>query len=186
MRASDTDIYKTIRQYGDDILCSEQFGETRNTKHHRHSSVSDHSLNVCIMSLELARLLKAAGVSVDDDDLVTAALCHDLGMVDRKNKYHGLLNSWYRHPENSVAAAHDIKPDLSANAESMIRSHMWPLSSYMPRSRESVILVAADKCASLIDWGEYFTGKHFKKDIKKRLAKASSTEPLAKGSQAEV
>jgi len=169
MKTSDKAIYKTIRENGEPVLNSEEFRETRNARHHRHSSISEHTMNVCIISLKLARLLKNAGISVDENDLVTASLCHDLGMMDRGHKYHSLISSWIRHPDDSVQAAHQVVPDLSKNAEDMIRSHMWPLGTHLPKTRESIIMAVADKCASVIDWGEYLTNSRYKAEIKKQL-----------------
>ena len=160
-----------IAKSGSVILSSSVFKKARTEPHHTRSTVSDHTLNVAILSLKVARLLKKCHVDIDSDDLVKASLCHDLGMVGRDQKYDGLLDSWRSHSDESAEVARKLVPDLSEKAESMIRSHMWPLGGRSLDSKEAVILTAADKAASIADWISVVVGKDYKENLKENLIK---------------
>lgn len=148
-------VQKEIRHYGAPILESEAFRRAASETHHLHGTVSQHTLAVCSASIRIARFLKKAGIRVNEKDLVEASLCHDLGMIGRDEKYGSRTDAWKGHPEESLKVAKELVPDLSKNAESLILSHMWPVSGPPPRSREAVILNIADKAGSLADWGNF-------------------------------
>ena len=118
------------------------------------------------------------GVLLNEKDLVQAALCHDLGMVGRENKYKNTLETCKRHPIDSAEIAKEIVPDLSPNAEQMIRSHMWPLSSIAPQSREGRLLCKADKFASMADWQYVISNGHYEEQIKTNIRKLFEEEGL--------
>ena len=138
--------------------------------HHLRGTVSEHTLNVCIIATRLCRLLKQNGLTVNEKDVVQAALCHDLGMLGRDEHYRNRTDSWKQHPEISVDVARDLVPDLSQNAEEMISTHMWPVSGPPPHSKEAAILNIADKCASAADWIYFITGKQIGANIRKDLS----------------
>lgn len=150
-------FWEEIRSHGDPILQSEAFHRATMETHHIHGTVSDHTLTVCAVSVRMARLLKKAGLSVNEKDLINASLCHDLGMIGREEKFKSRKIAWKAHPEESIKVAKELVPDLSPNAEDMIRTHMWPVSGPHPHSREARILNIADKIASVADWKNYFT-----------------------------
>lgn len=164
------EVIDSIRCYGEPVLRSEAFRRTGDETHHLHSSLRDHTLNVCITSARISRFLQEMGIRVNDKTLIQAALCHDLGMVDRQSKYKSRTASWRNHPEESVKVARTIIPDLTPAAEEMIRTHMWPVAGIHPRSREEVILNISDKYASFIDWVSWLVGKKYEARIKERLS----------------
>ena len=166
---SDHFVEAAITGSGSEILSSDIFKRAQTETHHARSTLSDHTLNVCILSLKLSRLLQKCHISVNDDDLVKAALCHDLGMVGREEKYDGRLDSWRSHSARSVEIARELIPDLSENSASMIRSHMWPLCGLSLDSKEAVILTAADKAASVADWVSALMGRSYKQALKEGL-----------------
>ena len=165
----ENDIINDILLYGKDILNSEAFRKAASEKHHVHGTVYDHTINVCVVSLQLARQLTNRGVEVRKKDLVQAALCHDLGMISRDSKYEDQLDTWRRHPQESARTARMLVPDLSPEAEEMILSHMWPVGGPLPASKEAILLSMADKYASMADWQSWLTNKKFAKQIKDRL-----------------
>ena len=144
-------ICSDIIQYGKDILTSDVFRKTATQPHHVQSTVLEHTMNVCIIAVKLCRERMRKGARLNEKDLVQAALCHDLGMIGREQKYRHVIDTWLRHPKESAKIAKEIVPDLSPNAEQMIRSHMWPLSNLSPQSEEGKLLCLADKFASMAD-----------------------------------
>ena len=165
----DKAISRDILQYGENILQSEAFQNASEETHHLRGSVADHTLTVCILAARICRIMQKHGITVNEKDLIQAALCHDLGMIGRDDLYKSRTDSWQSHPKKSASVARDLVPDLSTNAESMIRTHMWPVSGPHPRSREAVILNAADKWASAADWVYFLTGKQVGAGIRKDL-----------------
>ena len=131
-----------------------------------------------IIAVKLCRDQMRKGVLLNEKDLVQAALCHDLGMVGRENKYKNALETCKRHPIDSAEIAKDIVPDLSPNAEQMILSHMWPLSTLAPQSREGRLLCRADKYASMADWQYVISNGHYEEKIKTNIRKLFEEEGL--------
>ena len=175
-KTEENEIIETILKYGKDILCSDVFRQAASETHHVRGTVLDHTLNVCVVSLRLARQLKNRGIKVSEKDLVHAALCHDLGMIGRDRKYKGKYNAWEAHPEESARIAREILPDLTGEAEEIVRSHMWPLSGSLPRTNEGVLLCIADKYASMEDWKAWVTKNSFSSRIKEQLDKAIAAQ----------
>ena len=171
-------ICRDIIKYGKEILLSDIFRKTAVQRHHVQSTVMEHTMNVCIIAVKLCREQMRKGVQLNEKDLVQAALCHDLGMVGRENKYKNALETCKRHPIDSAEIAKEIIPDLSPNAEQMIRSHMWPLSSIAPHSREGRLLCRADKYASMADWQYIISNGHYEEQIKENIRELFAEEGL--------
>ena len=163
------EISSKILQYGSDILNSDAFRKSAYQRHHLHGTVFEHTINVCIVCVRLVKQYTARGVQINEKDLIQAALCHDLGMLERDRKYRGRLDSWKSHPEESVRIAKKLVPDLSREAQEMILTHMWPVAGPAPRSKEGRILCMADKYASMADWRTWLTRHRFAERIKKQL-----------------
>ena len=177
-RSEEAAICRDIIRYGKEILLSDIFRKTAVQRHHVQSTVMEHTMNVCIIAVKLCRDQMRKGVLLNEKDLVQAALCHDLGMVGRENKYKNALETCKRHPIDSAEIAKEIVPDLSPNAEQMIRSHMWPLSSIAPQSREGRLLCKADKFASMADWQYVISNGHYEEQIKTNIRKLFEEEGL--------
>ena len=162
-------ICNDIIQYGKDILISDVFRQTSGQRHHLHGTVFDHTINVCVIAVKICREQMRKGVQLNEKDLVQAALCHDLGMIGRDSKYKHVVDTWKSHPKESARIAREMLPELSPEAEEMIRSHMWPLSGLLPKTKEGRILCFADKCASMADWQSWLTKHKYAERIKERL-----------------
>ena len=172
----DKAITRDILHYGGSILRSEAFQNASGETHHLRGSVADHTLTVCILAARICRALQKRGITVNEKDLIQAALCHDLGMIGRDTAYKNRTDSWRSHPKKSASVARDLVPDLSTNAESMITTHMWPVSGPRPRSREAAILNIADKWASAADWVYFLTGKQVGAGIRENLLPQKSRQ----------
>ncbi len=168
-RTEEKEICRTILEYGREIIESDIFKRAALQTHHLHGTVMDHTINVCVVSIWLCSRLKSRGAEVREKELVMAALCHDLGMVGRENKYKNSLDSWKGHPEESARIAREIIPDISPLTLEMILSHMWPLAGSPPSSPEAMLLCIADKYASMADWKSWLTKHRFASRIKEEL-----------------
>ena len=144
-------IDRELHKYGDSILNGSEFGKAMTQRHHRRTSVGEHTLRVAVIALSITYVLRKIHVSVKKEDVVKGALCHDLGMLGRDEKYRNDRECHREHPAESARVAKRIIPDLNENTEHIIRDHMWPLAGQRPHSKECVIVSAADKIASVRD-----------------------------------
>ena len=163
------DICSDILYYGKDILTSDIFREAVSETHHLHGTVFEHTINVCVISVRLAYQLIDRDISVNKKDLIQAALCHDLGLVDRERKYKNRINSWKNHPKESAQIARELIPDLSMEAEEMILSHMWPVAGPPPHTNEGMLLCMADKYATMAEWKSWLTDSKYASHIRDLL-----------------
>ena len=171
-------ICQDIIRYGKEILTSDIFRKTATQPHHMQSTVMEHTMNVCIIAVKLCRERMRKGAQLNEKDLVQAALCHDLGMVGREEKYKHVIDTWLNHPKESAKIAKKIVSDLSPNAEQMIRCHMWPLSNLSPQSEEGKLLCLADKYASMADWQYMIVKGRYEDRIKSKIDELFTQEGL--------
>lgn len=144
-------INKEIRARGGDILESREFNAAMKQKHHLRASVGMHSIRVTQTSLRIANVLEKFGLEPDRQSLVTAGLCHDLGMLGRGSKFATTSEQNRQHPLDSADSARKLRPDMDDKTKESIERHMFPLTPRPPRSLEGVILNIADKYVSVKD-----------------------------------
>ena len=144
-------IRQDIELYGKRILESKEFAAAFGQRHHYRTTVGDHSLRVTRASLRLLYLLEKLGLDLDHQSMVEAGLCHDLGMIGRKEKFKRGRDCIGLHPVHSAEIADRILGYKNPKRETIIRRHMWPLSKKAPHSWEEGIITVADKYASLVD-----------------------------------
>ncbi len=143
---------KDVERYGDAALRSDVMQQAFEQKHHLRSTVGEHTIRVACAAVMICYVLRRLRVRVDLPAVVVGSLCHDLGMIGRKEKYASNLESYRRHPEDSAAVARQLYPDLPEKTEEIIRRHMWPMrKSRIPNSLEGFVVSAADKYSSVAD-----------------------------------
>ncbi len=139
---------QTVRNYGSEVLSSPEFGRAMTQKHHHVTTVGDHSLGVAYVSVKICRFLNAMHIKTDTESMVRGALCHDLGIVGRHEKFSNNLVCWQKHPKESGEVATWLLGDLNRREKDIICHHMWPTTPVPPHSREGCVIVIADKyCA---------------------------------------
>ena len=106
----DRKVKKDMRLYGSKILDSKEFHEALQQKHHMRASVGRHSIRVTEASLRMSYALEKLGVKTDRESLVVGGLCHDLGMLGRKEKYKNASETCRQHPRDSVEMARRMRP----------------------------------------------------------------------------
>ena len=96
--------------------------------------------------------LKKLNIKVNVPAVVIGALCHDLGILGRHEKYSSGKECSREHPKESVTVAKDILNELPEKTEDIIERHMWPLGdTQAPNSIEGVVVSVADKYNSMKD-----------------------------------
>ncbi len=144
-------LRNSMYEIGGRIMESEEFQSSYSETHHKASSVGVHSEAVACECLRLCRILKFFRMDVDEKAAVEAALCHDLGMLGRNEKYISDKECHRLHPQESLEVARKLIPDMSPEVEDAIVNHMWPITKQVPKSRIGKVLVVADKLCSMGD-----------------------------------
>ncbi len=162
------------REYGEmvgDILANEEFLRLREFPHH-NSSIYQHAVSVSYLAYKVCRQLK-----LDYRSAARGGLLHDFFLYDWRNhdepdlpkeKYHGI-----EHPkialENSLRhfVLNDIERDI-------IVKHMWPLTPFPPRYRESYVVTFVDK---------YLASKEYLMDFAKKRAGKKSSKKARNGAK---
>lgn len=146
-------VESLLYQYGNDILQSAEFQSAFGQTHHRCMTVAEHSLGVAVICLYMCVILQRLHISVQIRSLTVAALCHDLGIMGRSEKYHSNLECYGRHPEDSLDVIRSMidKEEYNDIIEDSVRRHMWPLTPVPPRYHEGVMLTTADKISAVME-----------------------------------
>lgn len=144
-------VREILLTYGTDIMKSDEFQEAFYQTHHVVTNVAVHSINVTIVSIVIALLLLKVGVRVNMRDLVRAALCHDLGIMGRNEKYRNNRECCRQHPVDSVEVAKKILNDYDEKTLNCIETHMWPVRPGRPKYTEGYIITVADKYAAVME-----------------------------------
>lgn len=148
----DKHLRNTVKKYGNDILNTPSYQQSKDFIQHGKKSVFQHSIDVAKMSLKISRTLP---FQFKESELVRGALLHDYFLYDWhdlkipiKNpkdffKLHGFTHA--------NTALKNAKRDfvLSENEKEIIKKHMWPLNIKPPMSREAWVVTMADKICSI-------------------------------------
>lgn len=175
----DKEVIDPILCYGQSIIESPIFQSGYNQTHHLKMTVSDHAMDVTIMSVTYARLLKKLHIKINEKDLVQGALCHDLGILGRDEKFENNRECCKMHPVLSVEEAKKLIPDLDQKTSDVIRRHMWPATAFKlpPNSKEAFLVSLADKYSAIREFISIWVGPQFKarqrQDVGEALAEAS-------------
>lgn len=154
-------LLEQMNLYGRTVLASPQFRRTFTQTHHFRTTVGDHSVNVTLASLWLCRFLSRFGIHTDPKRMITAALCHDLGIIGRYDKFNSNRECCRQHPIDSAAIAKEFLPNVDQETLEIIKDHMWPVTGSMPRTWEGFIITIADKYCAVreLTGREYHTQK---------------------------
>lgn len=145
-------IRQDMEKYGSEVLDSDEMKQAFEQTHHKLATVGEHTLRVTMLSVMICYALRKLNIKVNIPAVVIGALCHDLGMLGRNEKYSSLKESNSAHPKESVEIAKELVDELPEKAEDIIERHMWPLgNSKAPNSIEGVIVSAADKYNAVKD-----------------------------------
>ena len=145
-------INRDLETYGKEVLESEEMKQAFEQTHHLWSTVGEHTMRVTVTSILICYVLKKLGIKVKLPIVVVGALCHDLGMLGRAEKYESDKECHREHPKESVIVAQEILEDLPEEVKDVIERHMWPMGeSKAPNSIEGVIVSVADKYNAVKD-----------------------------------
>lgn len=139
---TETYLWEEYRTLMDDVLLTEMVQQMREHSHHFDISCYEHSVFVSYIAFRLARKWH-----LDERIAARAGLLHDMYLYDPAIMG---LRQCAVHPIAAFENAKMLCPDLTEKEGNAIRSHMFPLSSEFPKSREAVCVNMADKfCATV-------------------------------------
>ncbi len=145
-------IKNDLQKYGGEVLDSAEMQEAFEQTHHRRSTVGEHTIRVAVSSVMICYALRKLNIKVSIPAVVIGALCHDLGMLGRSEKYSSARECSREHPKDSVEVAKELLDEIPEKAEDIIERHMWPIGeSEAPNSIEGVIVSVADKYNAVKD-----------------------------------
>ena len=154
-------IRNDLEQYGRKILNSDEMQQAFRQTHHTRSTVGEHTQRVAEKSLAICYALNRLHIHTDIPAVVTGALCHDLGMLSRDEKYASNQECYRQHSSDSVDVAKKLVDDLPKKTPDIIERHMWPSAkSKTPNSLEGMVVSVADKAAALEDFIQGSKVKH--------------------------
>ena len=124
-----------------DILNNEEFAKMANIKHHNTTRL-EHMMKVSYYSYRIAKIL-----GLKYREVARAGLLHDF-YFERTVQYDNIKDKislyTYRHPKEAV---NNAKKYFTINTieEDIISSHMFPVSTTIPKYFESWIVSGVDK-----------------------------------------
>ena len=126
----------------DDLLHTPAVQNLQYYPHHHRVTRYEHVLLVAQLSFRIARAW-----GLDSRAVARSALIHDL--------YHGGKDANYlrhsrTHPLTALHNAMNVTT-LSEKEQNIIASHMWPLCTARPRSREAWLVNAVDTLTAFVD-----------------------------------
>lgn len=138
--------------YGNDVLKSEEMKKAFEQTHHQWSTVGEHTFRVAFSSVMICYALRKLNIKVSIPAVVVGALCHDLGILGRSEKFSSAKECSREHPKESVELAREIVGEMPEKTEDIIERHMWPAGeSEVPNSLEGVVVSVADKYSAVKD-----------------------------------
>ncbi|MCD8214741.1 MAG: HD domain-containing protein [Clostridiales bacterium] len=141
-----------------DLLENSEVRELDRFEQHIGTSRLQHSLNVSYYSFLISKFLHC-----DYRSAARAGILHDLFFydwhTDKTSESHV-----FRHPKEALRNAEELT-DLNDIEKDAIINHMFPLSSGIPRYKESYVVSVADKYSAALE----FTSQMGRK-VKKKLA----------------
>ncbi|MCR5774742.1 MAG: HD domain-containing protein [Lachnospiraceae bacterium] len=142
------EVQRIILKYGKHILCTEEFRCAFEQVHHQSTTVGDHTLGVTV---EAVKFCIRHGLTDDITlgNVVTASLCHDLGIMGRHEKFENSVQCLRQHPKHSVERYMDITGEENERVREAIAVHMFPLRLRIPTHKEAWILTMADKLGAV-------------------------------------
>ncbi len=150
------------REYYDcvkDLLEDKNIQRLREFSHHSGTTRFQHSLNVSYYNFTLCRFL-----GLDAKAGARAGLLHDLFFYDRHEHEPVKGEGWHAvgHPKIALYNASRLFP-VSQLEGDMIVNHMWPLSLWLPKYRETYVITLVDKFCACAEVIKYFCTVGFTK-----------------------
>ena len=139
------DVLKEIR-YGEDS----RLLELKKYMQHGKTSVYRHSISVAYGSYKAAKKLNQKGMNLDEKAVIRGALLHDYFLYDWHVKSENRPLHGFFHPGRALKNA-ECDFQLNDMERDIIYKHMFPLTLYLPKYKESVLVCVMDKWVATVE-----------------------------------
>lgn len=149
--ADNNDYYLIVNQ----ILQNKEFMKRKKYRHHGDINVYDHSLNVSILSYNIAKRINIffGKLIIDEYAVAIGALLHDFyyePYTESKEKKPFFKQHGFVHAREAMNNSKKYFPNLmNKKIENIILRHMFPLNIIPPKYLESWIITIVDKYVSM-------------------------------------
>lgn len=139
-----------FKSYLEEMLQKKKFLKMNRYIQHGNTSCLLHSIAVSYYSYRLCKFFR---IKVHEKELIRGALLHDYFLYDWHQKYNPSRNVGLHGRVHPKIALFNARKDFSINylEEDIIEKHMFPLTFYFPKYRESIIICLVDKACSLYE-----------------------------------
>lgn len=129
-----------------DIMNNPNFNKIKDIPHHNTTDRYTHSLNVSYFAYKIARLIGG-----DLRVVARSGLLHDFFYEIPKECGKAKERMKLTAKDHPIIAVINSKEEFGINEkeENAIKSHMYPLNSYVPKHKESWIINLADKLITI-------------------------------------
>ena len=135
-----------------DILNHKVFDKIKYIEHHGTTRF-DHSMRVAYCSYKIAKFIR-----LDYREVARAGLLHDFFLSDMERTTTDKFLSTFTHPKYAVMNAQKYF-DLSDKEIDIIKSHMFPLYTSIPKYAESWLVSTIDKIVGTLEFTVQFRHK---------------------------
>ncbi len=145
-----------------DIVSNKVVREMKNYRQHYSTTCFDHCYDAAYTCFLICKKLNWDYVSA-----TRGAMLHDLFLYDWRKK-DNRTNKWHAFTHGKIACENAKKEFiLTEKEQDIIKSHMWPLTVKLPKSKEAMLLTFVDKYCALKEFKNHVvsqikTGKVFR------------------------
>lgn len=136
----------------ENVLVNEEFNKLKYIEHHGTTRF-EHSMRVSYYSYKIAKLLK-----LDEREVARAGLLHDFFLSDMERTAKDKILSTFVHPKHAVEMSQKYFK-LSDKEIDIIKSHMFPLYTSIPKYAESWVVSVVDKIVGTFEFAKQFRHK---------------------------
>lgn len=132
-----------------DILENEKFYKIKNIEHHGIDKLT-HSMRVSYYAYRIAKVL-----GLDYQAVARAGLLHDFALNKKGRNFKEKFIDTFTHPKQAEKNASELF-FLSDMEKNIIKSHMFPFYTTLPRYAESWLVVLTDKTIGALEFCNKF------------------------------
>lgn len=134
--------------YVEDIINDENVQRLAEYKHHHYTTRLQHCINVSYYTYLICRKW-----GIDERSGARAGLLHDLFFYNRREYIRKAGEAFHnsRHPKMALENASRIF-DINPIERDIILKHMWPCTLALPKYKETVAIIIADKYCAVMEF----------------------------------
>ncbi len=133
----------------DNIIYDKEFYKLNDIEHHGITRYT-HSVRVSYYSYKICKALK-----LDYVDAARAGLLHDFYISKENRNFKERFTETFTHPKKAMEHAMEIY-GINGREADIIRSHMFPFTTSIPKYAESWIVVLVDKTIGSFEFCKKF------------------------------